>query len=390
MDAKKKLKIGIITYHAADNYGSALQAYALNRFLTDNFSEECYVINYRPTLQEKMYALYFDNDSFRNVLKNIYIFFTIKSKRVNRIRNFDEFRKSRMNLYPKEVTANINQLELSRYDVIVCGSDQIWNIRIKDYNPVYMLKNINTPCKLSYSASMGGVDLNLTESESKEICETLSEFQGISVRENIAKKMLEECGLKDIQTHVDPTFLLTASQWEQIMSKRIIQGDYIFFYSVDCNDESIKIASWYGDMLNLPVVYVNTAWKSYFIKEKNLKWAKVSGVEDFLSLVYYSKAVLSGSFHGSAFSIIFNKPFYRIQKKRNNSAVVDDRVRSLFKAFELEDREICTENYKEKIDGLFDINYQTVNEKIQKARENTKEYFADCLLKEVLDENRKN
>lgn len=383
----KKRKIGILTYHAADNYGSVLQAYALNHFLSENFFENCEIINYRSELQQKMYALYFENKSIKDIFKNLYIFFALKSKRLNKIHDFLAFRKKYLKMYPQNPTSSVADLELNRYDIIVCGSDQIWNVRVKDYNDIYMLKNIPTHCfKLSYAASMGGIDLKLTAEETREIHKNLKNYAGISVRENVARKMLSECSLDNVETNIDPTFLLTADQWKNIMSPRIIEEEYIFFYSVDYNEESVKIAEWYGDKLNLPVIYVNTSWRSYFIKEGRMRCANTSKIEDFLSLVYYAKAVLSGSFHGTAFSLIFNKPFYRIQRNRNQKAVIDDRVRSLFSVLDVQDREISAENYKDKVDDLFDMEYQTVNKNIQSAREKAREYFADTLAKEVENE----
>ena len=383
-------KIGIITYHAADNYGSVLQAYALNRFLMDNFSEDCAVINYRSKQQEKMYALYFENKSIKDALKNIYIFFALKSRRLDKIQKFSSFRKERIRVYPETATSNIEDLDLDRYDAVVCGSDQIWNVRVKDYNPVYMLKDIGVPCKLSYAASMGGVDLQLSKEDSQQIYENLKDYQGISVRENVAKKMLSDCMLNDVNVNIDPTFLIRSEQWKKIMSPKIIEGKYIFFYSVDYNEESVKIAEWYGEKLNLPVIYMNTSWRSYFIKEGRMRHSEKCGVEDFLSLIYYAEAVLSGSFHGTAFSLIFNKPFYRIQRKRNHVAVVDDRVGSLFDMLSIQGREINTENYQDKASELFDMQYDVVNKEIDRARNNTKEYFSSILSKEVRNENRTN
>lgn len=383
----KKKVVGIITYHAADNYGSVLQVYALSNYLSEEFNVNCDIINYSSELQRKMYSLYFDNKSIKAILKNIYIFLVLKSKKVAKIHNFSEFRKKYLKMYPSEPTSNIEKLDLNRYDLIVCGSDQIWNVRIDDYSPIYILKGIEGSQKLSYAASMGGVDLNLTKSESFEIYENLKSFSGISVRENIAKKMLSECLLDNVRTDIDPTFLLTEDQWKRIMGSRIIEGEYIFFYSVHYDEKSVKIAEWYGDKLNLPVIYLNTSWKSYFIKEGRLKCAKTSRVEDFLSLVYYAKAVLSGSFHGTAFSLIFNKPFYRIQRNKNNFAVVDDRIRSLFDILEIQGREISTDNYKEKIDMLFDMEYQTINENICIAQKKTREYFSDIFARGIGNEN---
>lgn len=383
----KEKMVGIITYHAADNYGSVFQAYALSHYLSEEFHVNCDIINYSSELQRKMYSLFFENNSIKAILKNIYIFFVLKSKKVAKIHDFSEFRKKYLKMYPSDLTSNIEKLDLNRYDLIVCGSDQIWNVRINDYNSFYILKGIENPLKVSYAASMGGVDLNLTKTESHELYENLKSFSSISVRENIAKQMLTECLLDNVRVDIDPTFLLTEDQWKKIMGPRIIEGEYIFFYSVQYDEESVKIAEWYGDRLNLPVIYLNTSWQSYFIKKGSLKYANTSRVEDFLSLVYYAKAVLSGSFHGTAFSLIFNKPFYRIQRNKNNSAVVDDRIRSLFDMLEIQGREISIDNYRKKIDKLFDIEYQTINKNIYIAQKKTKEYFSDIFVRGIDNEN---
>lgn len=387
MNKDKKKSVGIITYHAADNYGSVLQVYALSHYLSEEFYANCDIINYSSETQQKMYSIYFEENSIKAILKNIYIFWVLKAKRIAKIHDFSEFRKKYLKMYPSETTSDIEKLELKRYDLIVCGSDQIWNVRIGDYSPFYILKGIEGPQKVSYAASMGGVDLNLTKAESHELYENLKSFSDISVRENIAKKMLSECRLDNVRTDIDPTFLLTEDQWKRIMSPRIIEGEYIFFYSVHYDEESVKIAEWYGDRLNLPVIYLNTSWQSYFIKGGRLKSANTSRVEDFLSLVYYAKAVLSGSFHGTAFSMIFNRPFYRIQRNKNNSAVVDDRIRSLFDILEIRDREISTDNYKNKIEKLFDIEYQTINKNICKAQKKTMEYFSDIFARGIGNDN---
>ena len=121
-----------------------------------------------------------------------------------------------------------------------------------------------------------------------------------------------------------------------------------------------------------------------------MKWAGAAKVEDFLSLVYYSKAVLSGSFHGTAFSLIFNKPFYRIQRNVKGNGIVDDRVRSLFERLEIHDREISIDNYKIMLNGLFNMDYKTINQNIRKAKDESKSYFADIFIKEVENENRTN
>ena len=153
------------------------------------------------------------------------------------------------------------------------------------------------------------------------------------------------------------------------MSERVIKEDYIFFYSIDYNQDSVDIARWYSKEFGIPVVTMFTSWKSYFICKNGVQWSGKTDVEDFLSLVYYSKFVLSGSFHGVAFSVIFNKPFFRVQKKRGEEQLIDDRIRTMFDKLGIVDREIWIDNYKDKLKEIFDIDYSLINERICEERE---------------------
>lgn len=364
---KSKDEIGILTFHNADNYGSVLQAYALLNTIKKITENSCSIINYSSDEQKGMYEIYLPSKGIKNHIKNLYIFLFQKKKRIMKKKSFEFFRTKYLDIDSEKDCIGAKDIE--NMSIVVCGSDQIWNIHIKDFKDFYMLSELSNVKKISYAASMGGIDLNLTECEKKQIYKYLSDFSAISVRENVAQKMLRGCDIDVEEVLIDPTFLISKNQWKMIMSKRKIKEKYIFFYSVDYNEDSVKIAQWYGKKFHMPVVIMYTSWHSYFICKEGIQWSGCTDVEDFLSLIYYSEFILSGSFHGTVFSIIFNKPFYRIQKKYKDKMVDDDRIHTLFSKLKIENREINIGNYKSYCDKIYDIDFKLINQNINNERE---------------------
>lgn len=373
-------KIGLITYHGAENYGSLLQAYALLNTLNGLDNVEAELINFISNEQKEMYNIFLPCNSLKNLVKNLYVLTHHYKIRQKKTLLFNDFRRERLNAEWAKAFTTISDELGDKYDVLVCGSDQIWNIRIKDFYDYYMLSFSNHTRKISYAASLGGVDLHLKAEEKGKINNLLKEFYAISVRENICKSMVQDCTKQEVVTNIDPVFLLDRSEWDKIASERIIKEDYIFFYSVDYNEDSVKIAKWYAEKYNLPVYVLHTSWRSYVVCKDGMIWAPKQGVEEFLSLIKYAKFVISGSFHGTAFSIIYNKPFFRVQKRKNETElIVDDRICTLFEKLHICDREINIFNYREMEPKLFDIDYTDINGYIQKEQRYSIEYLSNAI-----------
>ncbi|HHV64153.1 MAG TPA: polysaccharide pyruvyl transferase family protein [Peptococcaceae bacterium] len=373
-------KIGILTYHRADNYGSVLQAYALLEEIKRITKGEVKIIDYTTDAQESIYSIYYRCNTIKNILKNIFIFTCLRKNRRKIKDSFSSFREKYLKVSNSTKITELTSLDEERYTTIVCGSDQIWNLRIKDFNKIYMLSPLNNVRKLSYAASMGGIDLQLRIDEKENIRNMLSSFVGISVRENIAANMLSDIMDKKINIHIDPVFLLDSDEWKKLASPRWINEEYIFFYSVDYNDVSVEIARWYGKKFNMPVYIMYTSKKSHFICKDGIKWVGKTGVDDFLSLFIHAKFVLTGSFHGTCFAVIFNKPFFRIQKTKNGCQVIDDRIQSLFRKLSITDREITVDNYKEKAAMIYEFDFKNVNCNILDERQKAREYLGGILL----------
>lgn len=358
--------VEIITYHKADNYGSVLQAYSLRKAIKDNIIDECSIINYVTKNQKKMYKLFAPFLKRGNIKYNIKTLFNLKS-RLKRKRNFNTFRKDKLNINNREFNQFINY-PLNNNTAYICGSDQIWNTKIADYNDNYFLDFAKNHIKISYAASFGGVNPQWNVEQKNHVSFLLKDFNAVSVRENIAFSEISNLYNGQIIKACDPVFLLEKKEWEKLISKRIYKFNYIFFYSIDYNESSVEIARWYGDKFNLPVIILYTSRNTYSVCGDRFKIAKSQGVEDFLSLIFYAKFVLSGSFHGTAFSLIFNKPFYRIQKIINDCPLKDDRVCTLFETLNVKQREINILNYKEYARSLFEIDFSLINGNIENER----------------------
>ena len=379
-------KIGILTFSSADNYGSVLQAYALLEAIRRITDQEKYIVEivpYRNNDQRKMYATYNQVSDVRSLLKNAYIAVKYAHKMNQRRNSFDEFRTKYLNIEQKALFSDWKKS--GHYDAIVTGSDQIWNTRIPDFDYVYMLSQTPLETKrISYAASMGGIEYSQTDEEKEMIAKLISKYSGISVREQVAQNMIHRSISTDldIKIHIDPTFLLDRNEWNQLTTRRFDHEKYIFFYSIDYNDDSVDIAKWYGKQFNLPVYVVFSTQKSYKKCNGIIKWAGTHDPADFPALVRDSEFVLSGSFHGSVFSIIYNKPFYRIKRSINGKSIEDDRIHTLFSLLDVEDREIDKASYKKQADRLLNCDYSNVNMQISEQKKRSISYLKQMILEE--------
>ncbi len=371
--------IGILTFHAAHNYGSALQAYALQRKLNELSSERCEIINFSTDKQKEMYSLLCKNNSIKSLLKNIratsYKYSVIKNRR----NDFDRFIKDKLPLSDKEYKSSYElEADIKKYSIIVCGSDQIWNPSTIDFDMVYFLPYSGNIKKVSYAPSIGGGNTLNNSPLKDEIIYNINKFDMISVREEMAKDILSKITDKDIDIVLDPTMLLSNIEWDQICSSRIINEEYIFLYSIDYNDDVVRIAKSISKKLNLPIVILFTSSKTYKTIFKGFTLCEKESPSDFLSLIKHAKLVLSNSFHGNVFSIIYKKPFYAIRGTNNGKINNDNRISTLLNKLDLNDRQLNMQNYSQKQLDL-NVNYPKVDKIINVEREKSINYLMNAI-----------
>lgn len=329
------MKIGIITFHASFNYGSMLQAYALQTFLERN-GHEVKIINFRTDKQKGMYPKPLRFNS-RNRIKQSFKRILLEPSSIGPLYKkwhlFDQFLNSHLHLTKEFSTEEELNYANLKYDLLITGSDQIWNTDCGDYSDAYFGNFVdNSTPKIAYAVSMGPHPETKNPNYYKKI---VKNFKAISVREERTKDFLEKNGIyNNVEVVVDPTMLLSKNNWDELIGDNpLIKGDYMFYYTpfgpnYKLLDEGVKIAN----ELDLPIVCDN----SYGIRSlKNYTMVRpysAVGPIEFLNLIKNAKVVCGDSFHLMIFSIIFGKEFYSI------GGDVDSRVQNLAKLAGVEDR----------------------------------------------------
>lgn len=323
------MKIGILTYHRAYNYGAFLQAFALKSFLEKEGYEVSFV-DYWPLDHEKLYRLWDETSGLKSFLRNL----VLAWKRNARYKRFRKLQQKYLIIDRKPLFRSAQELNNLNYDVIIYGSDQIWWKSRTDksgFDPVYWGQQINKKMKkVSYAASMGIIDLN--DKDLSDIRNYLVAFSSISVREIQLMNVLQPLTDKTISVVLDPTLLVPASFWESLCREKVsVKGQYILYYRMMGDEKSDLLALEISRKLNLPIVKIVGSIGSYKVDRIN----SLTDPIHFLTLIRSAEYVISTSFHGVALSIQFNKEFYSMGMKNNS-----DRVSSLLSLLGLENRMI--------------------------------------------------
>lgn len=375
-------KVGLITYHAAHNNGSFLQAYALEKKISQINGYKCDIINFYSYEQEELYSVFKKNNSLRNIVKNLIAILNYKNLK-KRHDDFENIVKNSMSLSKKcyKTLEELKDVE-TEYDIFISGSDQIWNVDAWDYNDAYFLSFVENKPKISYASSFGGkINSEAAMNYSNKIKEFLNKYDSIGVREVKGQKYAESLVDKKVTVVLDPTFLLNKEDYDEICANKLVEGEYIFFYSIDYNDAALKVVKKFSQIYNLPVIVVYAGDnKSYKAKKYGFKMLKQAAPDHFISLIKNAKYVLSTSFHGTVFSIIYNKQFYTVRGTENGKINNDDRLTTILSRLGLEDRQL-SELSKEEDYSLKDIDFNIVNKRLIEARQDSIDYLENALNK---------
>lgn len=373
-------KIGIMTFHAAHNYGSVLQAYA-TQTVFDRLGFDNEIINYRLKNQKEfynnLYSPHFGKKDFVNRVMKI----GEHKKRKLRSQKFEEFINHSLRLTEKEYnTLPELQAESFDYSVLVSGSDQVWN-----KNCVAEFKNEpdesilgyfldfggDSVKRISYSSSFAGRDWNYI-SRYKDY---LERYSSISVRESSSAEMLSEKLNREVVNTLDPTLVLSGREW-MIDGTYDIKEKYVFVYTLSkyhAANELIVAAKSLADRHGMKVVCVAPFSR---IKVKGVESAQDCGPLDFLSYIKSAELVVTNSFHGTAFSVNFNIPFYTIQPKNEKRKTV------LLRNLGLESRIV---EKAEKLSSIknYKCDYAHSNSVLEKERAKTVKYIKTALREDM-------
>lgn len=307
------MKTGIITFHASHNYGSMLQAYALQQTVL-SLGHECEIINFRTLRQKTFYRPFYRQNLLRSKVKALlYPRLAINDKRKWHL--FERFMKENYRLTAAEY-ATFDQLRDAQlgYDAIICGSDQIWNTTCFDHDPAFFLGFTDNAKKIAYAPSMGPVPESAIEHRfDNDIRKALESFSHISVRESATADRIEAITAKRPPVVLDPTLLLTPAKWDALVPpKRPHPKDYILVYT-PWYDRNIMIeAAQIAEKENLDIIITQGTNFRPWNKNPRFHFLNAVGPIEFLSFIKNAKLVMGISFHAVVFSILFARPFYAV------------------------------------------------------------------------------
>lgn len=322
---------GIITYHRHNNYGAILQAYALqNTIIRLGFDAE--IIDYK--YRSRRFSLY---TLLKKDVKPYILGVAGAIMRIPRFLSFRRFR-NKLILSPKYNNRNIGRAN-ERYTIFVSGSDNVWNADITGFDKNYFLDFVRDTSKRRSYASSFGSD-RIPENLREEYRVLLEQYEKIGVREESGARIIEELTGRKAEVVLDPTFLLEKEQWEQL-AVAPKEKNYMLVYQLVPSARMIKLAKKISKKRQLKVVYVSFPMGG-FIKGK---WKLSIGPEKWLGYIRNAELILTDSFHGCVFSIIFKKQFYVVLTQ------LSTRIENILKKLGIGDRIVETfEDCTDKID----------------------------------------
>ena len=348
------MKIGIITFHWAVNYGAILQTYALQTYL-ENKGHEVWIINYKP----KKYDL-----TYLNILLYPKTFIRFKSfcKERKKDKELQKFRDAKLNLTRRYFSTEELKNDPPNFDVYISGSDQI-------LNPSFTLCGENKPTsayyldfgsdnikRIGYAVSFGCVQY---PSNAAKIAEPLlKRFDYITVRENTGIDILKSMSFTKSNVVPDPTLLLDSSSYDNLIEEIKCVEDYVFVYMLREKKYNNQIK--------------NLIPKVKFSDDNEFS------ISQWLSNIKYSKAMITNSYHGVIFCIKFKIPFVVLLSTKENQGM-NDRFFTLLEKLDLFNRIITYD----EIDNISLVVNNLIDWNIIEDNRNTKIFDVELLAKIV-------
>lgn len=322
-------RVGIITlYHENSNYGGLLQSYALRKVIGElgyECEQICYDIN--SSIIKRIV------NAIKNEVKKL-IYGKLYRQYLRRIKAVKKFELKIP--HTKVVTDKKLSLLNKQFDAFVCGSDQIWNPI--GWRSAYFLSFADkTKRKISYAASIARDSLD--QDEATFLIQHIRDFYAISLRESECIESINKIdGSLHIITMPDPTLLVKKDEWADFVKDSDENDPYVFAYFLGGNEEYMEAAISYAKKKELNIRFIGG------LRYKNCKWEKKNqsfmkqevDVPGFLSLIQNAQIVITDSFHGAVFSIIFERPFVILNRFQNEDRFsMNSRTWNLMKMMKL-------------------------------------------------------
>lgn len=319
------MKIGILTFPTAINYGTALQAAALGKVLADKGNEVRF-LDHRCPLIDSTNSIFDIKNVFdvKYTLAHLYNM----SVALKRKKNFSAFQERFIPLAEDKPAA---------FDAVVAGSDQIWNYRLTDSDFYYFLDYPKCGRKIAYAGSFGLSEID--EPYKEKIASLLADFDHVSVREKQAAKIIHEITGNDVPVVCDPTLLLSKSEWKALIGDKKPDGGYIFVYTVFNSDRIWETAQQLSQKTGLPIKTISYSK----LHRREAVYDFTAGPDDWVNYMMNADYVVTNSFHGVAFSINFRKNFFFDMPPQK--AGVGSRISDITARYGVADRNISADGF---------------------------------------------
>lgn len=364
-------QVGILTFHCADNCGAMLQAYGLKQYLKEK-KVNAEIIDYRPFFMTGrhwwipyvptgsiLYRLKYGIYGWKNNLKKERLFFK-KRRNMKRFRTEYLIEKGQRKLF---FTCQMKHLP---YQYYLVGSDQIWNPDITcGLRKAYFgdFENREKEKVIAYAASLGSA--SLSEEYDKEFSEKLKHVDSISVRESGAIPYIKRFCTREVAAVPDPVFLLNKRKWQEIEKLPEEEG-YIFLYVTESNDKLLRYVKKLSKKCGLSIIKMGNGTEP---EEEGFSVDDTAGPSEFLGYIHKAGYIITNSFHGIAFSIIYQKKFAAFQHSS-----VGERITNVLKYYGLENR-LYQDNKNVKIDDA--INWGEIERKTEQSVSLAEEFLMD-------------
>ena len=285
---KQKGKIGLVTWLGGPNFGTVLQSYALFTCIRK--------LGYRVTVIRRETFIY-----------GIKLALGLKRRYPDSVsaRKAEKLRKEEMSV-KTFITKTGHRLFSRNLDAFVCGSDQMWNTRFA-FDPDSFLAFAGRKTRISYAPSIGAEDFEPSTKE--EVRKYLMDFNSISVREETGRRAVAALtGRTDVKVVLDPVFLLGKDRWKEFASKadNDIKGKYLLCYLLRDRPDYDRIVKEAAEHFGTESTVIIASHENPGLSLEGATIIRDGGPRDFVDLIIRATAVVTDSFHGTAFSIIFH------------------------------------------------------------------------------------
>lgn len=348
------MKVGILTFHRALNYGAVIQAYALQFFL-ESKGCDVEIIDYYPLFLRRLYA--------KNPKRPHSFLFKVFQRR-----SFKNFLSENLHLSSETFTDKQSlQVYATNFDAIITGSDTIWNSHVVgDELDTYLLDFVKAPTmKISYAASIGGGNIDGVYSDIFKAA--LQDYRAVSLREESLCGKLSSLSHRQVVDVADPTFLLPQENYSILCANVACKtnGNYIVFFDLANDMLAKECAKAIKAVLDLPIINLGARYER-FADHNPLNISPSA----WLSYISNASFVCTNSFHATTLSIICKRPFVSVAATIGSRALNNVRVVNVLQKTGLQ-RQFAdsTENIKDKLYVDFDAVQQMVDGYVQRSVE---------------------